>query len=390
MSATDTPVATPDPARRAALVAALAPAGVYLAIRVVGVLVLVWLSYAHGLDPVARLRAWDGDWMIAIAEHGYSGIPDTMLDGHGRHTPFTALAFFPGYPATITVFAPLLGGNEVAAALVVSLLAGVACAYALTRLGELVPGGSRRVGLLLTALFAAAPMAVTLNMAYTEALFCALAAWSLVGLLERRWLLAGAACALAGLVRPTAEALVLAVVAVAAVALVGRRDGWRPLGAALLAASGIGGYLIYVAVRTGELGGWFTVQSTGWDGGVDGGVAVVRQLGETLAGRHGTVYDIAILVVLVGAVVLLALCVPARVPWPLVLYGAAVVATVWLSSGVMASKVRLLLPAFVLLLPMALGLARRRPATAWAVLAVATLASAWFGAYSLTIWKYAI
>ena len=46
--------------------------------------------------------------------------------------------------------------------------------------GELVPGGSRRTGLLLTALFAATPMSVVLSMAYTEALFCALVAWALV------------------------------------------------------------------------------------------------------------------------------------------------------------------------------------------------------------------
>ena len=54
-------------------------------------------------------------------------------------------------------------------------------AYGLVRLAELMPGGSRRAGLLLVALFAAAPMGVVLSMAYTEALFCALAVWALVG-----------------------------------------------------------------------------------------------------------------------------------------------------------------------------------------------------------------
>ena len=65
-------------------------------------------------------------------------------------------------------------------------------AYGLTRLGELVPGGSRRAGLLLVGLFAAAPMGVVLSMTYTEALFCALTAWALVGVLRRQWVLAGA------------------------------------------------------------------------------------------------------------------------------------------------------------------------------------------------------
>jgi hypothetical protein len=53
-------------------------------------------------------------------------------------------------------------------------------------------------------------------------------------------------------------------------------------------------------------------------------------------------------------------------------------------------KLRVLLPAFVLLLPVAIGLAGRRRATAVAVVVAAALVSAWFGAYALTIWPYAI
>jgi hypothetical protein len=59
-------------------------------------------------------------------------------------------------------------------------------------------------------------------------------------------------------------------------------------------------------------------------------------------------------------------------------------------SGVMNSKARLLIPAFVLLLPVAIGLARRR--TVLLVLTLTTLAgfSAWFGSYAITVWPYAI
>jgi hypothetical protein len=56
----------------------------------------------------------------------------------------------------------------------------------------------------------------------------------------------------------------------------------------------------------------------------------------------------------------------------------------------MNAKLRLLLPAFVLLLPVASGLARRRPGTAVAVVVAAALASGWFGGYALTIWRYGI
>ena len=78
-----------------------------------------------------------------------------------------------------------------------SAASGVACAYALVRIANAVPWVSRQreVGLILVVLFAASPMAIVLSMAYSEALFCALVAWSLVGLLEHRWLLAGLAAA---------------------------------------------------------------------------------------------------------------------------------------------------------------------------------------------------
>jgi hypothetical protein len=60
------------------------------------------------------------------------------------------------------------------------------------------------------------------------------------------------------------------------------------------------------------------------------------------------------------------------------------------SSGVTYSKMRLLVPAFTLLLPIAVGLARRRTGTVLAVLAATALLSGWFGGYALTAWPYAI
>ena len=61
-----------------------------------------------------------------------------------------------------------------------------------------------------------------------------------------------------------------------------------------------------------------------------------------------------------------------RLPWPLLVYTAAVLVTVWASDGQIHSRIRLLVPAFPLLVPVALGLARRRTGTAAAVLAAAT------------------
>ena len=153
--------------------------------------VLGLMAAGRGTPLATELRSWDGVWMLSIAQYGYDGVPVTLVDAFGRHTADTPYAFFPGYPAAIAAVGVLTGGNLVVAALLVTTLAGVVAAYGLVRLAELMPGGSRRAGLLLVALFAAAPMGVVLSMAYTEALFCAPAVWALVGVLRRQWLLAG-------------------------------------------------------------------------------------------------------------------------------------------------------------------------------------------------------
>jgi hypothetical protein len=378
--------AAPSRGRRA--LSALAPAAVYVVVRLVGVAVL-GLMTGSGEKLVTALNAWDGTWMVAIARYGYAGIPDDMLDAFGNHTPDTARAFFPGYPAAIAAVGRLTGGDLVLAGLVVSLVAGVVGAYGLTRLGELVPGGSRKAGLLLVGLFAAAPMGVVLSMTYTEALFCALTAWSLVGVLQRRWLLAGLFALAAGLVRPTATALIAAVGLAALVAIIRRRDGWRPWIGLLLAPCGVLGYLGYVALATGQLDGWGQIQRAGWASYLDGGASTAEFIRDALAGGS-EVYDLAIVLALAASVVLVVLAIRTRVPWPLVVYGVLVLLLVWGSNGPAHSKLRLLVPAFTLLLPVAIGLARRRTGTAVAVVAAAALASAWFGGYALTIWHYGI
>jgi hypothetical protein len=232
-------------------------------------------------------------------------------------------------------------------------------------------------------------MGIVLSMTYTEALFCAFAAWAMVGVLQEQWLLAGACAAGAGLVRPTASSVVAAVGLAALAAVIARKGSWRPWVGGLLATSGMLAYLGFVAGRTGELDGWFAVQREGWGWYLDGGAATARYaLGVLTDGERA--FDLLVVLALVASLVLFGLCVRMRLPWPLLVYAALVLVTVWGTDGLMNAKVRLLTPAFVLLVPVAIGLARRRTGTAVAVVAGAALASAWIGGYALTIWPYAI
>jgi hypothetical protein len=391
-----------------AIVDALAPSAVFVGVRAVGLLMLAWQSWANGDRIDTRLTLWDGQWLLGIADGGYGSVPLGLVDAYGHRDASTPLAFFPGYPFTVSMLRFVTGAGLVLSGLLVALVAGLVLAHGLARLGELVPGGSRRVGLLLVGLVAAAPMGVVWSMAYSEGLFCACAVWALVAVLRGEWLRAGWCTALAGLVRPTGFALLAGVGLAALVEVYARRgawrdDGWRVWLGGAVAPLGLAGYLGFVAARTGSPTGWFALQRHGWNSRFDGGLSTLRFSADVLAtGR--SVLEVVTVLVLAGAVVLWVLCVrrardvsagaagaaAPRVPWPLNVYAAGVLAMDLCSNGLMNSKARLLLPAFTLLVPAAVGLARRRGRTQLAVLVVLAFASAWFGGYALTGWPYAI
>ncbi|MGW5050656.1 hypothetical protein [Actinokineospora sp. NPDC004072] len=374
--------------RRRLLLRALAPAGLFLGVRTVGLVVLAAMAGPNGTTPAAALRSWDGQWFLAIAAGGYGSVPPGLVDAFGNRTAQTPLAFFPGYPTAVGWLYDL-GLPLTTSALAVTALCGVGCAYGLVRLGELVRGGSRRAGLVLVALFAGAPMSIVLSMAYSEAMFCAAAVWALVFVLKRQWVAAGLLTAAAGLVRPTAAALVLAVGLAALVAVLHRREGWRPWVGGALAPLGLLGYLAWVGARTGEWHGWFSLQSRGWDSRFDGGAATARFGLQVLADAR-SVLEVTTVWLIAGALALLVVAWRRRLEWPLLVYAAGVLAMDVGSNGLMNSKARLMVPAVTLLVPVAIALARRRPATAMAVLGGVALFGSWFGAYAITAWGYAI
>jgi hypothetical protein len=137
------------------------------------------------------------------------------------------------------------------------------------------------------------------------------------------------------------------------------------------------------------LTGWFVLQRQGWDSTFDGGVATVK-FGLDVLATGRSVLEVGTIAVLLVAIALVVISIRQRVAWPLVLYGTLVLAMDLGANGLMNSKARLLLPAFTLLIPAAIGLAKRQRGTAITVLVGVVVASAWFGAYALTGWQYAI
>ncbi|MQY15301.1 hypothetical protein SRB5_54800 [Streptomyces sp. RB5] len=344
----------------------------YVVVRLLGLITLaLWSDRPE--KGVTRLLSerWDSLWYVRVVEEGYGF---TLHAADGR--VLSDLAFFPLLPwleEALSRLTPLTPGG---AGLLVSAVAGIAAAGGLYAVGELLYG--RRAGVALAVLWAALPVAVVQSMAYSESLFTALAVWSLYAVLTGRWAGAGTLAALAGLARPVGAAVAAGVWLAAVVAWREGRAGWRLYAGMALAPVGGLGYLVWVGVRTGDPFGYFAVQEA-WGNGFDGGLAFARFIGgqSVLAGA-----GLGAGVGLLGWAFVLG--VRQKQPPALLAYTALVVVLALGASGFIGSKPRLLLPAFPLLLPAAVALARARPAVAWTTAAALTAVSAVYGAIWLT------
>ncbi|MFV0128056.1 hypothetical protein ACLGI4_10120 [Streptomyces sp. HMX112] len=348
----------------------------YAAVRAVGMAVFAVAAAVAGEDGLHRLKGrWDAVWYARIAEHGYGH--EVRLPGGGVHSD---LAFFPLLPALERGGSELLGVGAATAGLLVAWVSSLAAAWGIHAVGAQVAG--RRAGIVLAVLWGVHPTAFVQSMAYTEALFTALAAWSLYAVLRGRWVWAGALCALAGLTRPSAAALVAALGVTAVVAVVReRRVPARLAAGVLLAPLGWLGYVVFVAVREGGATAYFDVQA-GWGNSVDGGAALARFVAEQLTGPNPAAgLGLCALLALLGWVVWL--CVRQRQPLPVLGYCLAVVVVSLVGAAYFGSRPRLLMPAFPLLLPAAVALARLRNRALAGVLAALALASGAYGAFTL-------
>ena len=273
-------------------------------------------------------------------------------------------------------------------------VAGLVAAWGLTTLG-LKLTGDPRISLLLVAIWAVAPSSIVLSMMYAEALFCALAIWALVALVSRRWLTAGGLTLLAGTVRSTAVALILAVLVAALIAVVQAVRArqpfaawWRPVAASVLAPLGLLGYLGYVALATHRLDGWFWVERHTCHMVFDWGVSTLRVVKGTLLDTP-SVAQVLVAGALVAAVLLTLWSLTERIPVYLHVYTVVlVVLALATSANWISSKPRFLLPAVLLALPVARLLARLRTAVLVPLVVVLAAASTWFGLYLTVIARW--
>jgi hypothetical protein len=284
-----------------------------------------------------------------------------------------------------------------AAAIGLAVVFGMAFACALPQLARHIPGMGRRAELIAVALVAVSPMSIVLSMAYSEAAFCALASWALVAALNGRWWVACLLAFPAGLMRISGFALAAAFATVAIVSAFRSRHlwqaaviaAWRPAVTAVAAAAGTAGWIVGSGIAMGSPTAWFTLQNTVWHGHWDFGVATVQFLFRT-ATTPPIPFGLVTAAVLIIACVLVVHSFRQGQPLLLLAYGTAAVAEVVGSADLVDSRMRLLIPAFTILFPVAAWLARLRRSGAILVLIGIAAAGSWIGAYSLTVWPHAI
>ena len=351
---------------------------------------IVTLAFAAAWGPgaaaglVEHLSKGDGGWYLDIADSGYDSWPAGRPVINGLQQG-SNLAFFPLLPALIRAltavdFTPTVAG------LTISAVASLIAAWGLVRFGERV--ATPQIGILLAILWGVLPGSVVLSMVLSEALFTALAVWTLVHLLRGNLLTAAALTAVAGLSRSTAIALIAAVLWVAIAKLRDRAHRGRAIAAIVIAPLGLIAYLAWVTMRVGSIDGYLVVQKQ-WNSGFDFGISLARTV-FTRVTSDILIPDTIVSLTIIAALVLLVFLFTQRPPGAVLVYTVVCVLLIAGQVNYLNSRQRFLVVVFPLLLPLARGLMRCPMWVRVVVIAAACALSAFYGAWLLNVWPHSV
>jgi Mannosyltransferase (PIG-V) len=236
-------------------------AKVYLATRVLLLVVALLDHEFRHQRLVTELANWDGMWFRSLARHGYPT--------HVSHAQ-TTLGFFPLYPMVMWGVGQLFTSPDVVGITIGGvIISGLGGLIATVLVQQLATGWwGQESGRRATVLFCLFPGSVVFSMVYGEALLLPLAAGCILALERRRWVLAGVLAGLATAVQPDALALV-PVCAVSAYLHL-RRHGWRnraarrSLLAPALSLTGASAFATFLWLWTGTPLANYQAQHYGW------------------------------------------------------------------------------------------------------------------------------
>jgi hypothetical protein len=231
-----------------------------------GRVLVPWPPASASSPTLSAFGVWDAAWYLHVAAFGYS-----HLTPPGTHLGWD-MAFLPMFPLLVRAGAAL-GLSYLAAGAVVALLVGAMATAAIWTVARKVLGeASATTAVVLWSLF---PGAFVLSFAYSEGLTVLAAAVCLWALLERKWVAAGLAAAVAGATQPAGLILV------GCCAWCAWRDMSEspprgepltpsllaPLWAPALAPTGALAYVAFLWHRTGDPLAWYHAEKLFWDQG---------------------------------------------------------------------------------------------------------------------------
>lgn len=154
----------------------------------------------------------------------------------------------------------------------------------------------------------------------------------------------------------------------------------------LLAPLGLLGYVGWVGWRTGEWGGYFKLQHDAWLHYFDFGHGTFEAIRGVLLGRSDypfawPVTDLLATLIVLTLPVLIVLLVRLRPPLVLTAYTLATIVSVLGSLGIFGNTSRYLLPAFPLLIALAVAMRKLSWPVLATVLGTGAIASGWYAGY---------
>jgi len=351
------------------------PGAIYLASRVVVLVTMLIVAVVQGGSLGGRIGRWDSKWYLRAVEGYPNHLP--VLNGH---VLANTLAFFPALPLLIRGLSDATGMSPFAAGVVVSSLTGLTATIGVWALVREYAG--ERAANRVTLIFALFPGSFVFSMIYSEGLVITGAAFGLLALMRRRWVVAGVLGFVATAAAPIALGFVVSC-AWASLVAIRRRGEWRSLVAPVLAPLGTIIYLLWTWKRTGVASAFAKTERGGWNSYLS--IAYPFRIVGHLIAHPITSFanPRLVFICIIFVVIALVISVRDRQPSVILAYGISVAVLALLTAPV-GPRPRIILDAFPLIL--AVGLRYREGWKYWLLAGASLVCLIGFTAYSIGIW----
>jgi hypothetical protein len=352
------------------------PGAIYVVSRAVVLFTMAMVAVVQGGSLGGRIGRWDSRWYLRATQ----GYPHHLTVEHG-HVLANTLAFFPALPLLIRGLSDCTGLSPYAAGVAISSLTGLTATVGVWALVREYAG--ERAANRVTVLFAFFPGSFVFSMIYSEGLVITGAAFGLLALMRRRWVLAGLLGFVASAAAPIALGFVVSCAWASFVAIRRHRD-WRSLAAPVLAPLGTIVYLLWTWQHTGIASAFSKTERGGWNSYLS--IAYPFRIIAGLIAHPITSFanQRLVFIGIIFVVIALVIALRDRQPSVILAYGVSVAVLAMLTAPV-GPRPRIILDAFPLIL--AVGL-RYREGWPYRLLTVASLVClVGFTAYQIGSWS---